>query len=283
MRTGKGAGFLVVEINPDEPMERRANLKPDEIPSPMASVRESALLDGRWWTTPLLGGMAAVLFVFWVWFAFLEPRLHWFGPRVSKTPSGEVTASGLTPAGRGGDFHGDPNLIKSVQSRLNQLGFRAGSVDGVVGPRTMEALERFQMSQGLPVTGVIDLRTKESLDRIELPKAATNPYMVARARREDVSDVPRFIVDLSMDPSLSREAVEKYVRLVALQYARSNPDVKKFHVRGYLGIASLSAGAYAIAEWDRKGKDDHSLEGLQIRFQEWVRKDVRATLPSPDR
>jgi hypothetical protein len=47
------------------------------------------------------------------------------------------------------------NNVALAQSRLNALGYRAGSVDGVVGPRTRAAIRRFQADAGLPVDGRI--------------------------------------------------------------------------------------------------------------------------------
>jgi type II secretory pathway predicted ATPase ExeA len=47
------------------------------------------------------------------------------------------------------------NNVALAQSRLNALGYRAGSVDGVVGPRTRAAIRRFQAKAGLPVDGKI--------------------------------------------------------------------------------------------------------------------------------
>jgi type II secretory pathway predicted ATPase ExeA len=47
------------------------------------------------------------------------------------------------------------NNIALAQSRLNALGYKAGAVDGVVGPRTRAAIRRFQADAGLPVDGRI--------------------------------------------------------------------------------------------------------------------------------
>jgi peptidoglycan hydrolase-like protein with peptidoglycan-binding domain len=47
------------------------------------------------------------------------------------------------------------NNVALAQSRLNALGYRAGAVDGVVGPRTTAAIRRFQADAGLPVDGRI--------------------------------------------------------------------------------------------------------------------------------
>ena len=270
---------MPLQILMEEELEREAGLKREEISAPIEEEKDSALLDGDRWKTVSISAMAGLAFFGWLWMSVLEPRLNWFGARGQGPSSADRGSVEEARGDQSSYLHADTNLVKFVQSRLNQLGFRPGSVDGVVGPRTMEALERFQMSQGLLVTGVIDRKTKEALDKLNLPKGKTEPYRVARARREKFRSGTRFIVDLSMDPALSRKGVEKHVRRVTVRYAKANPDVKRFHVRGYLGIASLSAGAYAIADWNRKGKDVSALQGFNIRFQEWVRKDIVGTLP----
>jgi hypothetical protein len=279
IRTEQEDMSLAVDILMEEQLERKAGLRTDEILPPMPEEKESSLIFGGRWKTLLVGGALVVFFLGWVWMYVIEPRFDWFGPEVSRTASTDLSGSGATRGDDSSYFHSDKNLVRSIQSRLSQLGFSTGGVDGVVGPKTMESLQRFQMSRGLPATGVIDRATKQALDDVILPKGKLKPYMVARARPENSDKKDRFVIDLSVDPALSKEDVEKYVKEVTVQYARSNRNLKRFHVRAYLGIASLSAGAYAIADWERKGKDVRALEGFQIKFQEWTRGDVATTLP----
>ena len=56
----------------------------------------------------------------------------------------------------------DP-LPLQVQGTLHAYGYYDGPFDGIVGPLTHEALERFQGDYGLPVTGTI---TSEVLDHV---------------------------------------------------------------------------------------------------------------------
>lgn len=75
----------------------------------------------------------------------------------------------------GGAFHGpltfplkighlDPHdEITGIQSRLKNLGFNPGPVDGILGDRTRRALRAFQAKNQLRVTGEADDATKAKL------------------------------------------------------------------------------------------------------------------------
>ena len=50
----------------------------------------------------------------------------------------------------------DQETVKQVQQALNDAGYSCGSVDGVAGSMTAEAVSRYQTDHGLEATGVID-------------------------------------------------------------------------------------------------------------------------------
>ncbi|HET9531354.1 MAG TPA: peptidoglycan-binding protein [Blastocatellia bacterium] len=55
------------------------------------------------------------------------------------------------------------DLIMEAQRVLNEKGYDAGSVDGVMGPQTRSAIGRFQRDNRLPVTRRLDRETVERL------------------------------------------------------------------------------------------------------------------------
>ena len=70
-------------------------------------------------------------------------------PAATQQPQPAVSVEGMT--------------IFEMQERLNELGYKVGTVDGVSGPRTVEALKKFQSDNKLPPTGTIDPETIRKL------------------------------------------------------------------------------------------------------------------------
>ena len=56
----------------------------------------------------------------------------------------------------------DP-AVSAVQARLVQLGYYTGSVDGIFGPQTRDALARYQIDSQLTVTGSLSPDTLQAL------------------------------------------------------------------------------------------------------------------------
>jgi peptidoglycan hydrolase-like protein with peptidoglycan-binding domain/Flp pilus assembly protein TadD len=57
-------------------------------------------------------------------------------------------------SGTGYDHPGGSPLVRALQRRLAARGFAPGPVDGLYGPRTEAATDRFQAATGLPVDGI---------------------------------------------------------------------------------------------------------------------------------
>jgi len=81
---------------------------------------------------------------------------------VSPPPDGwmdaPATSAGNEPVGE------TKTLVAKAQSLLNRLGYQPGPADGVIGPRTRDAVRAFQRKEGMPETGVIDPKLVTALD-----------------------------------------------------------------------------------------------------------------------
>lgn len=64
---------------------------------------------------------------------------------------------------RGFAFNGSPAEIREIQTMLIRDGYNIGAPDGVMGPRTKEALMMFQRQHGMRATGEIDEQTFAAL------------------------------------------------------------------------------------------------------------------------
>ena len=62
--------------------------------------------------------------------------------------------------------------VAELQRRLGQLGFDPHWVDGILGPRTQNAIQQFQQNVGLPDDGVVGRSTIDALDRLTRRTAA---------------------------------------------------------------------------------------------------------------
>jgi peptidoglycan hydrolase-like protein with peptidoglycan-binding domain len=62
----------------------------------------------------------------------------------------------------------NPDKIRVVQQALQSKGFDPGPIDGIVGPRTKEAVRNFQDRYGMNPTGEIDNQTLFALGKSEL-------------------------------------------------------------------------------------------------------------------
>lgn len=59
-----------------------------------------------------------------------------------------------------------PELVRKIQRALLHAGFNPGPADGVIGPKTMSALESFQKQKNLAVGQI----TEETLQALDLAK-----------------------------------------------------------------------------------------------------------------
>jgi hypothetical protein len=83
---------------------------------------------------------------------------------VAADPGDLVPKGDLLARGAGYERpHGDPQ-VRALQRGLRTLGQRPGPVDGLYGPLTEDAVERFQRERGLLVDGIVGPRTRRALN-----------------------------------------------------------------------------------------------------------------------
>lgn len=84
----------------------------------------------------------------------------------SPDPQQQGSDLGGTSQQQGGAMQGgmqDQASVKQVQEKLSQQGYEVGPVDGIFGPKTQQALRKFQEDKGVQPTGQIDQQTMAAL------------------------------------------------------------------------------------------------------------------------
>lgn len=74
--------------------------------------------------------------------------------RLTRPPPGE------------GDLGVTPTLLKQIQQRLNDHGYEAGKVDGILGSGTLRAIQRFEVKAGLLADGFPDQDVLAALEAL---------------------------------------------------------------------------------------------------------------------
>jgi peptidoglycan hydrolase-like protein with peptidoglycan-binding domain len=134
--------------------------------------------------------------------------------------------------------------VAAVQERLTDLGYEAGPIDGLMGPKTRGAIRAFQKDAGLPVTGKID---SDLVDRLNSLSAEGPPI-------DDPAEITRVETKLDslgwavgpidgvIDEQL-RIALTKYTRFAGLPVSENltmgaAANIERNNVRSEAEIAS---------------------------------------------
>ncbi|MEM1351956.1 MAG: caspase family protein [Pseudomonadota bacterium] len=179
-------------------------------------------------------------------------------PQATAKPQGP-SASDLTAEAQ---LNISRTVARSVQSALNGNGFDAGSPDGILGPKSRSAIEKFQTARGLRPTGTLDSKTlaalaidpsKQSIDKGRFISSKT-------AQRLSVSQVP----EAADDPRLKR----------ALQGLRG-----RYLVYGYfqnrLYVAVVSNGHFRTAQSTAQRLGGHLATILSRQENNFIYEMVR--------
>jgi peptidoglycan hydrolase-like protein with peptidoglycan-binding domain len=102
--------------------------------------------------------------------------------------------------------------IREVQTLLKRYGRDPGDADGIVGPRTIDAVKLFEAARGWPVSGAVDLRLLDYLRSPRTPdppspqpSAIANELRMVDASADETAVVLRVLRDTAHPcPSLVR-------------------------------------------------------------------------------
>jgi peptidoglycan hydrolase-like protein with peptidoglycan-binding domain len=78
------------------------------------------------------------------------------------------------PGGGSAAMHLSRSQTKMLQQELNKSGLNAGPVDGVMGTRTRQALQKYQSQKGLNASGQVDRQTLAALLQGRVTARASN-------------------------------------------------------------------------------------------------------------
>src|SRR3954454_14152264 len=72
----------------------------------------------------------------------------------------KLASARLLERGSGYQSATDADAVRILQRRLRRLGNEPGPIDGLYGPLTQGAVERFQQRHGLAVDGIVGRQTR---------------------------------------------------------------------------------------------------------------------------
>jgi peptidoglycan hydrolase-like protein with peptidoglycan-binding domain len=160
------------------------------------------------------------------------------------------------------DLHAD-EIVWSVQSKLKQLGYYDGMVDGQIGSQTAAAIRRYQIAERLKVTGQMNSQTLRSLGISTPPPPARVPMRtyVATPEYAALADVFKGGPFIRMDPETQVAVIREAQRNLRLLGYYKGP------INGmpspYL-VSSLKAWQ-ASAGFRQTGRfDENTLKGLAL-------------------
>jgi N-acetylmuramoyl-L-alanine amidase len=144
--------------------------------------------------------------------------------------------------------------VSELQEDLGALGFDAGRVDGIFGPRTVAALEEFQRNAGLTVDGICGPETVATLRRVVRPAGAT-PLVVSVRETQRLLDAPRQLLGrrvgigetgglAALASAVGRSLVEAGAVVAVLHHPDESVqagEANAFNAEAFLSLA-LSAG-----------------------------------------
>ncbi|GGH76448.1 cell wall-associated NlpC family hydrolase [Pullulanibacillus pueri] len=136
--------------------------------------------------------------------------------------------------------------VKDLQSTLNNLGYHAGTVDGIFGSTTLNAVKSFQKAQGLQSDGIVGPNTRAAL---AAPKTTSTP-------KKTNSNVNAIIADAKA--------------LIGVPYVYGGTTTKGFDCSGFTQYVfaenGISLPRTAAAQWNGGTKVNSPSKGDLVFF-----------------
>jgi peptidoglycan hydrolase-like protein with peptidoglycan-binding domain len=99
----------------------------------------------------------------WGWLAGLLAAIVLLSFPAAGLAADEISTAGTLARGSGYSSSAESQPVRELQRHLRRVGARPGPVDGLFGPLTEGAVERFQAAHGLATDGVVGSQTKKRL------------------------------------------------------------------------------------------------------------------------
>lgn len=137
--------------------------------------------------------------------------------------------------------------VQKLQQALNIKDYWCGEASGLFGPRTYNALIRFQKDHKLAVDGKIDAASKKALDMLPAPPAQPDPLIVKKVKQvkaEAVTAKTTEAVTRTTEPNVSRGSRTMY--MVASGYTAAAAENWPYAgAPSYIGLP-LARGIVAV-------------------------------------
>jgi peptidoglycan hydrolase-like protein with peptidoglycan-binding domain/spore germination protein YaaH len=175
--------------------------------------------------------------------------------------------------------------VKALQQLLTQHGFPVGSIDGVFGNRTLEALKSFQKSRGLTADGIAGKRTLEQLYKgtenrgeAEGGLSSITRTLKAGCRGDDVKALQRMLNELGFQAGTADGIFGSGTKLAVMRFQSDN-GLKADGVVGKMTLAKLSAFNSPVEDGSTGGGSESAVKGIVKVAILNVRKGPGASYP----
>jgi peptidoglycan hydrolase-like protein with peptidoglycan-binding domain len=159
---------------------------------------------------------------------------------------GKLEFAGVLERGSGYGTGTGSDPVRMLQRRLRQLGVRPGPVDGLYGPLTQSAVERFQQRHGLAVDGIVGRKTTRWLNApAGQPATAPAHHETQPGNVERKSPAPQVRAESAGEPQSARPAP-------AGDASRAAPDAGTGIPPEALALIAALAGLFLVMGLSRR-------------------------------